>query len=401
MTFLMARSRGVPLRLLPVVVFSRNPLPHLICDRDRRLGPQDLAESPHRCSRVHDYHGRLDACAPRRSVRRRARDGAVDDTRRRARRRCGGPTDRPSRRCRRRPHDHAARSCRRRGHCRSRTCRSAIRSRGARSGCRRILAGSTSTARARSITWSRSASRLPRTTKRCASCSGCFARAARWAAPQSIRVNAARAGGEPPESRSGDCRGGRAAPAGATTHGRRSRHDASRRSLAEGLAMTAAIPFPRFGDVAHVGHVELLTPRPEESLAFFTSVVGLHETGRSGDSVYLRAWGDYECHTLKLTAHTTSGLGHLGLRVRDQATLERFVARLAEREVSGRWTEDDGARAGLPLRHARRPCRRAVLGDTAVHGDAGGGDGLQESAAALCAAGHRAAPPRPRQHPRA
>ena len=36
MTFLMARSRGVPLRLLPVVVFSRNPLPHLVCDRDRR-----------------------------------------------------------------------------------------------------------------------------------------------------------------------------------------------------------------------------------------------------------------------------------------------------------------------------------------------------------------------------
>ena len=32
MTFLMARSRGVPLRLLPVVVFSRNPLPHLVCD---------------------------------------------------------------------------------------------------------------------------------------------------------------------------------------------------------------------------------------------------------------------------------------------------------------------------------------------------------------------------------
>src|SRR5678816_1316381 len=66
--------------------------------------------------------------------------------------------------------------------------------------------------------------------------------------------------------------------------------------------------FPRFGDVAHVGHVELFTPQPEASLSFFTSVVGLHETGRSGDSVYLRAWGDYEWHTLKLTAHSTSGI---------------------------------------------------------------------------------------------
>jgi 4,5-dihydroxyphthalate decarboxylase len=44
MTFLMARSRGVPLRLLPVVVFSRNPLPLLVCDLERRrLAPRDLA----------------------------------------------------------------------------------------------------------------------------------------------------------------------------------------------------------------------------------------------------------------------------------------------------------------------------------------------------------------------
>src|SRR5262249_11004651 len=43
MTFLMARSREVPLRLLPVVVFSRNPLRYLVCDRERgRLAPKDL-----------------------------------------------------------------------------------------------------------------------------------------------------------------------------------------------------------------------------------------------------------------------------------------------------------------------------------------------------------------------
>ena len=98
--------------------------------------------------------------------------------------------------------------------------------------------------------------------------------------------------------------------------------------------------FPCFGDIAHVGHVELLTPRPEESLAFFTSVVGLHETHRAAGSVYLRAWGDYERHTLKLTAHKTSGLGHLGLRVRDADTLQAFVPRLAAYGVGGEWVED-------------------------------------------------------------
>src|SRR5256885_8354208 len=100
--------------------------------------------------------------------------------------------------------------------------------------------------------------------------------------------------------------------------------------------------FPRFGDVAHVGHIELLTPRFDASLAFFTSIVGLHETGRSGASAYLRGWGDYERHTLKLTAHATSGLGHLGLRVRDDATLQQLVAHLAEHDIVGEWTEEQG-----------------------------------------------------------
>lgn len=45
MTFLMARSRGVPLRLLPVVVFSRNPLPHLVRRATGRLLPDGLAGS--------------------------------------------------------------------------------------------------------------------------------------------------------------------------------------------------------------------------------------------------------------------------------------------------------------------------------------------------------------------
>ena len=53
MTFLMARSRGVPLRLLPVVVFSRNPLPHLVHDSEHgRVSPKDL---PRCCIGVRSY----------------------------------------------------------------------------------------------------------------------------------------------------------------------------------------------------------------------------------------------------------------------------------------------------------------------------------------------------------
>jgi 4,5-dihydroxyphthalate decarboxylase len=42
MTLLMARSRGVPVRLLPVALFARNPLSYLVCAADARVGPRDL-----------------------------------------------------------------------------------------------------------------------------------------------------------------------------------------------------------------------------------------------------------------------------------------------------------------------------------------------------------------------
>ena len=65
-------------------------------------------------------------------------------------------------------------------------------------------------------------------------------------------------------------------------------------------------------DVAHLGHLEVLTPKLEESTRFFVGVMGMTETGRQGDSVYLHAYDDYERHSLKLTASKLPGLGHVG-----------------------------------------------------------------------------------------
>ncbi len=66
-------------------------------------------------------------------------------------------------------------------------------------------------------------------------------------------------------------------------------------------------------DIAHLGHVELLTPRPDESLRFFVDVMGMTESGRAGASVYLRGWDDYERYSLKLTAARHVGHGPHGL----------------------------------------------------------------------------------------
>ena len=53
-------------------------------------------------------------------------------------------------------------------------------------------------------------------------------------------------------------------------------------------------------DIAHLAHVEMLTDRFDASLDFFTRVYGLKLSARDGDSAWLRAWDDYEFHTLKL-----------------------------------------------------------------------------------------------------
>jgi len=94
-------------------------------------------------------------------------------------------------------------------------------------------------------------------------------------------------------------------------------------------------------DLAHLGHMELLTPKPAETLNFFVNVMGMTETARKGDSVYLRGWDDYEHHTLKLTASKTSGMGHMAFRTRSPQALERRVAALKGSGYGIGWTEGD------------------------------------------------------------
>ena len=94
-------------------------------------------------------------------------------------------------------------------------------------------------------------------------------------------------------------------------------------------------------DIAHLGHVELLTPRLEQSLAFFVDVMGMSESGRDAGSIYLRGFDDYEFHTLKLTAASTPGMGHVAFRARSPQALRRRVQALEERGCGRGWDEGD------------------------------------------------------------
>ncbi|MDR7415833.1 MAG: catechol 2,3-dioxygenase [Armatimonadota bacterium] len=93
--------------------------------------------------------------------------------------------------------------------------------------------------------------------------------------------------------------------------------------------------------VAQLLHVELLTPKPEETYWFFHDLLGLEETTRHGRSVYLRAYEDAYHHTLVITEGPTAGLGHIAWRAPSPEGLQAAVERL-ERSGYGRgWSEGD------------------------------------------------------------
>ena len=94
-------------------------------------------------------------------------------------------------------------------------------------------------------------------------------------------------------------------------------------------------------DLAHIHHAELLTTRPEESLRFFRDVLGMEVEAQSGQSAYLRGWGDYGRYSLKLTEAAQTGLGHLAIRAWNGEALER-VAQAVEATGRGEgWIEGD------------------------------------------------------------
>lgn len=94
-------------------------------------------------------------------------------------------------------------------------------------------------------------------------------------------------------------------------------------------------------DVAQLGHFELLTPRPDETLWFFTDIMGMHVTHREGQSAYLRGYGEFDAATLKLTEHREAGVGHVAWRTWSAQALERRVAAVQASGLGGGWSEGD------------------------------------------------------------
>jgi catechol 2,3-dioxygenase len=94
-------------------------------------------------------------------------------------------------------------------------------------------------------------------------------------------------------------------------------------------------------DIAHLGHIELLSPKPEESLWYFKEVLGMECVHSEGQSVYLRGYGDNASTTLKLSESEKPGVGHVGWRAISPQALERRAAEIEKTGLGIGWSNGD------------------------------------------------------------
>ncbi|USK62519.1 VOC family protein [Peribacillus asahii] len=92
-------------------------------------------------------------------------------------------------------------------------------------------------------------------------------------------------------------------------------------------------------EIAKLGHVALVSADLEKSLWFFRDTIGLEETEVVDGVHYLRAWGDFEHHTLSITAGETSYIDHIGWRTKRREDIATFAKLLGDAGTEVRWIE--------------------------------------------------------------
>lgn len=106
--------------------------------------------------------------------------------------------------------------------------------------------------------------------------------------------------------------------------------------------MTNTVKEPIF-DVHQLAHTELFTPVLEDSLEFFTKLLGMsvvHES-EDGKSIYLRAYEDVYNYSLILTEADEAGMGFSAFRTSSQAALDRRVEAIEAAGQKGEWRDDN------------------------------------------------------------
>ena len=77
-------------------------------------------------------------------------------------------------------------------------------------------------------------------------------------------------------------------------------------------------------EIAKLGYISLVTQDLEKSLIFFKEVIGLEETEVVDGVYYLRAWGDFEHHTLSLQQGEYGHVKYIGWSTKEKKDVAAF-----------------------------------------------------------------------------
>lgn len=92
-------------------------------------------------------------------------------------------------------------------------------------------------------------------------------------------------------------------------------------------------------NIAQLAHVEMLSPRPQDSVDFFTDILGMQVSGQSGQSVYLRGYQDPYHHSLVITESALPGMDHVAWRTSSAEALEDVAERAENLGLGIEWSE--------------------------------------------------------------
>lgn len=80
--------------------------------------------------------------------------------------------------------------------------------------------------------------------------------------------------------------------------------------------------------ISRLGHVEVRSLDLDRDLDYYLNVIGLHQTGREGNTVYLKGWDERHAYSFSLTQAERPGLVRMAFRTVDPEDLDYYEKRL-------------------------------------------------------------------------
>jgi catechol 2,3-dioxygenase len=86
--------------------------------------------------------------------------------------------------------------------------------------------------------------------------------------------------------------------------------------------------------VLRPGYIQIRVTDLDTALTHYVDRVGLHEVSREADGrAYLRAWDEFDRHSIVLRQADTPGMDYAGFRVASKADLGNFAHRIKEHGI--------------------------------------------------------------------